>query len=231
MTDNDKIKLTVDGYNQIAAMWDGTRRRNWTEVTEIIITEIQKLNVSSNILDVGCGNARVLDEISEALAIKSIKYFGIDPSESLITIAQSRYAKTNASFAVCDASNPLPFGEGWGGDAFDLIISTAVLHHVPRGMQKHWLLQVASLAKANSKLIFTIWHRSSDAQSFDIEKEEVEGFAQLENIRYIYNFEKDELLSLFATCGLEVEAFTNLKRPNSNNENWLIVANKSATNL
>lgn len=223
MSDEDKIKLTINGYDQIANMWDGTRRSDWPEVTSIIHSAILDLPNRSQIIDIGCGNARILDEISDIVISKEDNYLGIDTSKNLLQIAKNRYAHIHfAEFEVFDGINLNIIKN----IKYDLLISTAVLHHIPKGLQVNWLSQFTKLIKDDSKIIITVWHRSRDAQNFEIQKEEIEGFAQLENIRYIYNFEKEELEDLFKSCGLSILDFKELKRPNSNNANWVFTLQK-----
>lgn len=232
MTDAEKVQLTIDGYDRIADMWDGTRRTDWPEVTSMIDSLLESLSNDAKVLDAGCGNARILSEIADTLAQKRIHYTGLDVSKNLLQIASDRYKDLSCvSFKHFDGVHFPKFENKISGNTesmlkFDLIISTAVLHHIPPSMQEEWLCQLVSRMRSNSKIIISIWHRSSAAQNFEINKEEIEGFAQLENIRYIYNFEEAELLLLFTNCNLEIIEFKKLKRPNSNNENWVVIANK-----
>ena len=73
-----------------------------------------------NIIDIGCGNG------ANALYLEKYyeKYTGIDHSEKLIDIAQSRYQKNNTKFI---ATNIKRFKEY---SSYDLVIGVGVLHHI-----------------------------------------------------------------------------------------------------
>ncbi len=223
MDDIQKVKLTIEGYDKIATMWDGTRRSDWPEVTSIIQAAILDLPGRPQIVDIGCGNGRILGEVGELISSKCASYLGIDVSNNLLQIAKDRYAHIAcARFEVFDGINFDIVKDA----KYDLLISTAVLHHIPPRLQRGWMQSLADMLRTGSIMIISVWHRSTAAQNFTISKEEIEGFAQLENIRYIYNFEEEELRMLLDQSGLKVTKFEKLKRPNSNNENWVIVASK-----
>ena len=96
----DKIQLTIRGYDKIARDWHGTRRHSWGEVDDIIQNELEALSGPSSggggeeeasLLDLGCGNGRLIETIKTLPNFKNINYLGIDPSSELIKICKDEY--------------------------------------------------------------------------------------------------------------------------------------------
>ncbi len=285
----DKIKLTINGYNKIAKHWDGTRRHGWSEVNKYIdinilnflknkneetyLEKIKKYfsfnNMNGvyskeliNILDLGCGNARIIDFLKEKDYFKNIKYIGIDPSIELINICKDRYTSNNkvnilnrndnVEFKINDGIN-IPLADS----SMDMIISLAVLHHVPREHQDEWLSEIHRVIKKdkNSRLILSVWIQNKEANKKNIEKDnstgeenfkkekinEVElakrrsvhkkisenemmmGFAQYENIRYVYLFTEDEPTKLLIKNKFRILEKHIDKRPNSEHKNLILI--------
>ena len=92
-TQDKLLKIVHDNYREIAAQFDVTRKKHiWPELENILAN----LSANSSILDVGCGNGRLL----EALKDKNIKYLGVDNGEELIELAKKNYPNNN--FSVVD---------------------------------------------------------------------------------------------------------------------------------
>lgn len=236
----DKIKLTIDGYNKIAKHWDGTRRHGWSEVNQYIdinILKFLKFNIECNrvsrvgskefvnILDLGCGNGRLIDFLKEKTYWNNINYIGIDPSVELINICNNRY--TNIEFKINDGMS-IPLDD----NSADILISLAVLHHIPKEYQDKWLSEIYRVIKKdkNSKAILTVWIQ--DEKSYTENKtvhnkisknEMMMGFAQYENIRYVYLFTEDELINLLIKNKFKVLEKHIDKRPNSEHKNLILI--------
>ncbi len=274
----DQIKKTIAGYDKIAKDWHGTRRQGWGEVYKIIDKSIHNLwlvykNVSQNnreikILDLGCGNGRLLDFLKGKDYWDSINYTGIDPSSALIQICQENYIKNrdknrsnkneqeNIKFIINDGIHIEKYlaekTEGLPNiiDAsFDIVISLAVLHHVPQEYQDKWLQEVRAVMNNNSRLILSAWQLAPNVENkmmLDIQKNTKEkintihkethtvhkkinnkecmmGFAQHTDIRYVYNFEIDELRDLLLKNKFKIISQTTEERPNSENRNLIFV--------
>ncbi len=99
------------------------------------------------ILDAGCGNGRLI----ELLRNKKIDYTGIDFSEGLIEIAKKKYP--GYKFLVGNILS-LPFPDNY----FDVVLSVAVLHHIPSNNLRMKAIQEARrVLKKNGKFILTVW--------------------------------------------------------------------------
>lgn len=123
-TTKNLLKLVKQNYQAIACHFDQTRRkRNWPEL-ERIVASIKFDNGPLKILDVGCGNGRLL----ELFTGKDIDYLGVDNCDELIKIASEQYAENErVRFVSRDVTklNELP------DINFDYVFSIAMIHHLP----------------------------------------------------------------------------------------------------
>ena len=81
-------------YNKISNEFNHTRYRPWTCVEKFL----NSVEVGSIIGDIGCGNARILNSISN-----HSKYLGIDICEDLISFCETNFKNDNkSSFLAMD---------------------------------------------------------------------------------------------------------------------------------
>ncbi len=99
------------------------------------------------ILEVGCGIGSMARKISNRF--NSMKYFGIDQSESEIELARRRLFGPETDFTVADAKN-LPFKD----EFFDLIISHMSIHLIKD--HEGLFSELKRVIKPNGHLYFTI---------------------------------------------------------------------------
>ena len=137
------LKKTKDDYNLIAEEFSRSRQSIWEELKLLSQYTIP----GEKILDLGCGNGRLLEIFKEM----NIEYFGVDNSEKLLEIAKKKYPKKN--FLIADALN-LPFPNNY----FDKIYSIAVLHHIPSTeFRLQFLKEAKRVLKPDGLLILAVW--------------------------------------------------------------------------
>ena len=130
-------------YDQIAHDFSDSRNKIWPEF------EYFKgyLANGQDILDLGCGNARLL----ELLKDYQVTYLGIDYSKRLIEEAKADWP--NHSFIVGDILD-LNLEK-----KFDLVFMVATLHHIPsQKLREKVLLNVKSVLKPNGRILMTNWN-------------------------------------------------------------------------
>ncbi|MFA6307441.1 MAG: class I SAM-dependent methyltransferase [Patescibacteria group bacterium] len=133
-------------YNDIALEFSATRAYPWKEL-QVFIPHIKD---NFKILDLGCGNGRLLKSLEQA--DKKLNYLGVDFSEKLI--AQARQDHPRSKFVVADMSD-LSFA----ANTFDMIFMVASFHHLPSKEERLDLLFKANRwLKPGGLLFMTNWN-------------------------------------------------------------------------
>jgi len=181
------------------------------------------------ILDLGCGNGRLL----ELFENRNIKYTGVDFSEKMIKKAKAKYGDY---FVIADAFN-LPFPD----NSFNLILTIAFFHHIP---SKHFRLKILKeikrVLKKDGRIIMTCWNfyqlhylrillKFTFRKLFGLSKLDFKDVLlspkKIRIQRYYHAFTKRELKKLFQKIEFKVEKLKYLKR-NKKKTNILVVAKK-----
>jgi len=139
------LKVVRDNYREIATQFDATRKKYlWPELQKIL----NSLADGCRLLDVGCGNGRLIENLKN----KKINYLGVDNSEELINLAIVNYP--GYSFKVGDILNLTAVTD----QKFDLVISVAVLHHLPsKELRLEALKQLKAMAASDGQIVFSVW--------------------------------------------------------------------------
>lgn|GEM_PF-1502855 len=90
----------------------------------VVVSELRPDTAGLRILDVGCATGRLLEQLAEAGATE---LFGIDLAPRILEVARVKLLRAGATaeLRTADAEESLP----WGGDFFDVVTLTGVLHH------------------------------------------------------------------------------------------------------
>lgn len=210
LSDEEKIKLTIDGYDLVADNWDKTRQNFWPE----LINEISKyIKPHTKILDLGCGNGRLIKE----LEVFNIDYIGVDPSKELISIAKNKYPnKTLHKFNGFDLKD-------FADQSFDQIISIAVIHHIPPAKIIEWLSEAFRVTRGNTISIFTSWNLGESNYDLDENKDAVIGFVHHKNTRYVHYYDYAEIENIFKEANFKVLEIKEIKRESGMSNTVIIV--------
>jgi SAM-dependent methyltransferase len=103
----------------------------------------------ANVLDVGCGNGRLL----ELLSGRFVRYLGVDPSDAMLLAAREKYPEQR--FLTGDI---IHLGE-LADRNFDFVFAVAVLHHLP-GYEPRIaaLKQLKNKVAQSGKIVVTVWN-------------------------------------------------------------------------
>lgn len=199
------LKINREFYEKFALSFASTRNNLWEKE---ILDFCAKIKPKSSILDLGCGNARLYQILSN----QSIKYLGIDSSKNLIAMNQERYG-----------NNLFKIGDGLKltiKNKFNYVISIAVLQHIPsKKLQLQFLKNIYTSLKPKGKILITIWNRWQDKYKkyFNTDKPfDDMDFADImipwrgnKNARFIHAFKPDELHQLAEESGFKnIKCFT-----------------------
>lgn len=203
--------MPVD-YNNISHKFSESRKNmKWDEI-HYFIDFIQSLNKKNpEILDIGCGNWRLLWELQAQNIIKSSKnYTGIDASSGMVDEALKIYSKEN--FLVCDMWNL----EMLWNKKYDYIFFIASFHHLENLEQRLDTLQKAVTMLSDWWYIFmTNWSLESEINKEKYKSSYSENsrntdwgadfFIKLwEYKRFYHSFSILELETLFKKIGLKI---------------------------
>jgi tRNA (uracil-5-)-methyltransferase TRM9 len=145
-TQNELLEVVRRNYREIADDFSQTRQKYlWPEI--IKLAGIVKNG--DRVLDVGCGNGRLLGAWKD----KNVDYLGVDASREFSKIAGQHYPERK--FVVGDI---LRLGEIAEVD-FDYVFCIAVLHHLPgRELRVAALKQLRNKIKSDGRIILSVWN-------------------------------------------------------------------------
>ncbi len=216
------LELNRTFYTLIASEFDQTRAGlpvGWDQLIPWVPTVA---NPPGKGLDVGCGNgrfARFLERIGYAS-----DYLGMDGEAALLELAAEHTHDLpciRADFAQADLASP-----GWADGAsahapFDLIVSMAVLHHLPgQELRQQVVGEMADLLAPDGVLILSNWQfltsprlagKQIDWATIGVLPDEVEpGDALLpwqqgvQAVRYVHQLDEAEVNALASAASLDV---------------------------
>jgi SAM-dependent methyltransferase len=133
-------------YNTIGIDFSGTRYALWKGVTDFLDT----LDCYSLVCDIGCGNGKYLSYRND------LQMCACDASSLLASIAKFKHRQSEIILA--NALN-LPYKN----EAFDAIISIAVLHHINthEGRQQ-FISEILRILKPGGRALITVWATQQD---------------------------------------------------------------------
>lgn len=141
------LKSVKESYNQIANEFSDTRNYSWEEFKYFK----PHLFENAEIVDLGCGNGRLIEFLNSYYLGQTFHYIGIDNSEGLLRNAQKKYPKQ--IFLPGDQLD-IPLSEKQA----DLIFNIAAFHHIPsKKLRIEALEQMNRALKPGGKLIITVW--------------------------------------------------------------------------
>ena len=194
-------------YNAVATPFIASRTRDWREF-EVLIKNIP---IDAHVLDAGCAHGRLVPLLL-AHGITKENYTGIDISEKLITHARATFPEMSFTFGnVC----VLPYE----AERFDIVISSAVLHHIPsRALRIAMIQEMYRVLRPDGKVHLLVWNAfyfphlrkhiiwSYIKSIFTIGLHEAGDmnltFFGKRNIRYVHAFTIHSLKKIFKDAGI-----------------------------
>ncbi|MFZ6014987.1 MAG: class I SAM-dependent methyltransferase [Patescibacteria group bacterium] len=148
---NDEMKKQLKNevaefYEKEGEIFGHTRHHVW----ELTLDFISKLKDGDNLVDVGAGNARLLDVVPEG-----VNYIGIEPSSTLREFARRRLAHHKNSQMREGGFPKLNLEDGIA----DAVTCIAVLHHIPSDqVRRESIQELHRILKPGGKMIISVWN-------------------------------------------------------------------------
>lgn len=130
-------------YDEIGEAFSVTRRFMWPEILPIV----KRLRKKDKILDLGCGNGRLLSVLNPA-----VDYLGIDFSKTLLKEAVKNYP--GFTFRYGDITDKTTWEKLV---KYDAIFCLAVFHHLTVAQQKSVLNQISSHLASDGVALISVW--------------------------------------------------------------------------
>lgn len=148
-TQKKLLNIVSKNYNEIAKEFNETRKK---ELWQELIPLTKGVKEDERILDVGCGNGRIID----ALIDKRANYLGVDQSNELIKLARQNYGEFDWARFELGKIQEL---HKVNGINFDYVFAIAVLHHIPgENLQVEALRQLKNKVKKDGRIVISVWN-------------------------------------------------------------------------
>ncbi|MFA6393493.1 MAG: class I SAM-dependent methyltransferase [Patescibacteria group bacterium] len=148
--------IVKKNYTEIVDDFNETRKRHLGPLWSEVIKFAGKAKEGSSILDLGCGNGRLL----QAFEDNKIIYTGIDFIPEIIEYAKKNFGNISSSveFLTGDILELEKIGE-IQEKKYDYIFCLAVLHHLPGSeVRERFLNEAKKYLKEDGKILLTAWN-------------------------------------------------------------------------
>jgi ubiquinone/menaquinone biosynthesis C-methylase UbiE len=121
---------------------------------------LARIQPGEKVLDVGCGTGTLALEVEPRVGATG-SVFGIDPATQQIARARSKAARRNlpTDFQI-GVIEQLPFAD----QTFDVVLSTLMMHHLPAGLKRQGLAEIARVLKPGGSLVIADFTRKQERQ-------------------------------------------------------------------
>jgi len=203
------LRKVEKDYNIISKDFSKTRQAPWPEFNRF--KPYLKPNI--NILDLGCGNGRLLTFLEPYIKKLKLKYLGIDLSNELIKEAKKQFPN---QYFIQGSQLEIPQEK----NSTDQIWSIAAFHHIPsKQLRLKSLQEMHRVLKPKGLLIITNWNLFQAKYKKHLYKAIWRSIKTLGNYeptdllipwaktginRYYHAFTKRELKKLFKKAGFEI---------------------------
>ena len=142
------LKSVSNSYNIIANEFSDTRQYSWEEFKYFK----PYLFEGAEIVDLGCGNGRLIKFLDQYFLGQKYNYVGIDNSSGLLSHANK--AHPQKVFLPGDQLS-LPLADNQA----DIIFNIAAFHHIPStSLRLESLYEMSRILKPNGLLVITVWN-------------------------------------------------------------------------
>ena len=113
------------------------------------LVDLARLAPGESVLDVGCGTGTLAIAARRRVGATG-EVFGIDPSPAMIARAVSKAGRARVDVSFTNgAVEALPFT----GGRFDAVLSTLMLHHLPRKVRQQCAREIGRVLKPEGRVL------------------------------------------------------------------------------
>jgi SAM-dependent methyltransferase len=215
------LRLNQQFYQIFAEDFAETRGR----LQPGVMQAMNNIPRDASVLDLGCGNGEVLRELTRGQHQGT--YLGLDLSPGLLSIARQKCEHPRARFHLADLANPswvekLPTpSEKYTEWSYDRILAFAVLHHIPGAALRLSLTrQVHDRLTDDGQFMLSNWNFMASPRlrarivpwdAIELDQSDVDPGDHLldwrrggHGLRYVHQFDEDELGDLAVAAGFSV---------------------------
>ena len=223
---NRLLALNRSFYAKSAKAFDESRTHFWPGFVTVADFLQEKCPVPWRVLDVGCGNGRLLHFLRGRQLVQD--YVGVDANETLLARARQK-AQEHAGSTPTRRFHQLDISsQGWSGllgksKQFDIVFCLATLHHLPgTKLRKSAIQCMAKLLREGGYLVLSNWQPLNSSRErkkilewsvCELTPEDVEDGdlliswnREVEAVRYVHVMSPEEVCDLAASAGLKVES-------------------------
>lgn len=135
-------------------------RGQWQELRQKTVN-LARIQLGEQVLDVGCGTGTLALEVARRVG-RACRVVGVDPSTRQIVRARAKAARQHLTIDFqIGVVEHLPFPD----KSFDVVLSTLMMHHLPTGLKRQGLAEIARVLKPGGRLIIADFKPKKERQS------------------------------------------------------------------
>src|SRR5260370_36053559 len=119
---------------------------------------LARMQPGEQVLDVGCGTGTLAMEVARRVR-RAGRVAGVDPGTEQIARARSKAARSHVPIEFqIGVIEQLPFPD----QTFDVVLSTLMMHHLPGGLKRQGLAEIARVLKPGGRLVIAAFKRKQE---------------------------------------------------------------------
>lgn len=132
-------------YDLLAGLLTFGRERAFRER----LVDVARITEGESVLDVGCGTGTLAIAAKRRAGVTGV-VTGIDASSEMIDLAEKKAAKAGVDVSFRNTiAEALPFPDS----SFDVVLSTLMLHHLPRGVREQCAREMRRVLKPGGRIL------------------------------------------------------------------------------
>ena len=132
-------------YDLLALLFTGGRERQLRQQ----MIQLARLDAGDTVLDIGCGTGTLAIAVKKRVGSAGA-VFGIDASSAMVARATRKSVRAGVDVAFTKAFvEALPFPDA----RFDVVLSTMMLHHLPRQIRRQCAAEIRRVLKPRGRLL------------------------------------------------------------------------------